>query len=68
MVRFQVKSNQKLKKFLALFLLFKGELRSSEAIYHKIYHKILRLLQKKTNSLRFIVLMKSAKNLREPQV
>ena len=40
----------------------KGELRPSEAIYHKIHHKILRLLQKKTNSLRFIVLMKSEKN------
>ena len=27
-------------------MMFKGELRPSEAIYHKIHHKILRLLQK----------------------
>ena len=65
MFRFAEVPSQNLSTLLPRF---KGELWPSEAIYHKIHHSILRLLQKKTNSLRFIVLMKSEKNLREPQV
>ena len=54
-----------LKTFVIIwkhFLIDKREHRLSEAIYNKIHHKILRLWQEKTNSLRFIVLMKSEKN------
>ena len=45
----------------------KGELRSSEAIYHKIHHKILRLLQKNELAT-FYSFDEIRKKLREPQV
>ena len=47
--------------------LFKGELRPSEAIYHKIHHKILRLLQKNELAT-FYSFDEIRKKLREPQV
>ena len=49
-------------------ILVKEELRPSEAIYHKIHHKILRLLQKKNELAAFQSLDEIRKKLREPQV
>ena len=46
----------------------KGELRPSEAIYHKIHHKILRLLQTENELATFYSFDEIRKKLREPQV
>ena len=46
----------------------KWELRLSEAIYHKIHDKILRLLKKKNELATFYSFDEIRKKLREPQV